>query len=73
MICIAMCSHRTFVPPGEVLEMTHVARGLDKDGTLQFDVLLKGDIPEISPVSDIVLLPYVEDYIQTGPGKYCVV
>lgn len=53
---------------GEVLKMTHIARGLDENGVLQVDVILNGQIPEFPEVADIQVLPYTEDYIQTGPG-----
>uniref|UniRef100_A0A8C7JTX3 Hemicentin 1 n=1 Tax=Oncorhynchus kisutch TaxID=8019 RepID=A0A8C7JTX3_ONCKI len=48
---------------GEILRMTHVARGLDSDGALLLDIVLNGHILQL-PSND-----YTEDYIQTGPGQ----
>ena len=54
--------------PGEVLKMTHIARGVDVDGVLDIDVIMSGDVPVIPDGAKIVVLPYTEDYVQTGPG-----
>ncbi|XP_035222665.1 hemicentin-1-like isoform X3 [Stegodyphus dumicola] len=54
---------------GEILFMTHVARGLDKRGNLLVDIVISGEIPDIPTASTVVLHPYFEDYIQTGPGS----
>ena len=54
---------------GEILQLTHIARGLDKDGILQIDMIIEGDVPQLPHKAKIILLPYVEDYIQTGPGN----
>uniref|UniRef100_A0A8B9H722 Hemicentin-1 n=1 Tax=Astyanax mexicanus TaxID=7994 RepID=A0A8B9H722_ASTMX len=48
---------------GEILRMTHVARGLDTDGALLLDIVVNGHILQL-PSND-----YTEDYIQTGPGQ----
>ena len=53
---------------GEVLKMTHVARGVDNHGTLQLDIIIDGYVPILPEDAHIVVMPYVEDYIQTGPG-----
>jgi len=48
--------------------MTHVARGVDDDGTLNVDVVMSGRVPELPPDVPVTVLPYTEQYIQTGPG-----
>ena len=53
---------------GEILKMTHVARGIDADGVLNVDVIMSGEVPVLPDHANIVVLPYTEDYIQTGPG-----
>ena len=53
--------------------MTHVARGVDDDGTLNVDVVMSGRVPELPPDVPVTVLPYTEQYIQTGPGlSLCV-
>uniref|UniRef100_A0A8C1GCV3 Hemicentin-1 n=1 Tax=Cyprinus carpio TaxID=7962 RepID=A0A8C1GCV3_CYPCA len=54
---------------GEILRMTHVARGLDSDGALLLDIVLNGHILQLPSNADISLKDYTEDYIQTGPGQ----
>ncbi|NWV14221.1 HMCN1 protein, partial [Ptilonorhynchus violaceus] len=50
---------------GEVLRMTHVARGLDADGALLLDVVVSGHVLQLQ----VLFQDYTEDYIQTGPGQ----
>uniref|UniRef100_A0A673IBQ3 Hemicentin-1 n=1 Tax=Sinocyclocheilus rhinocerous TaxID=307959 RepID=A0A673IBQ3_9TELE len=54
---------------GEILRMTHVARGLDSDGALLLDIVVNGHILQLPTNADISLKDYTEDYIQTGPGE----
>ncbi|GFS46965.1 hemicentin-1 [Trichonephila inaurata madagascariensis] len=54
---------------GEVLYMTHVARGLDRRGKLLIDIVISGEVPDLPKESEVILHPFVEDYIQTGPGS----
>ncbi|XP_053542916.1 hemicentin-1 isoform X1 [Ictalurus punctatus] len=54
---------------GEILRMTHVARGLDTDGALLLDIVVNGHILQLPSNADIGLKDYTEDYIQTGPGQ----
>ncbi|TRZ22552.1 hypothetical protein HGM15179_004536 [Zosterops borbonicus] len=54
---------------GEILRMTHVARGLDKDGALLLDVVVSGYVLQLQSVADVSVKDYTEDYIQTGPGQ----
>src|SRR5688572_12758585 len=53
---------------GQMLNMVHYARGLDNDGILQVDTFANGEIPNLPDGAKIVLMPYEEDLIQTGPG-----
>lgn len=39
--------------PGEILRMTHVARGLDTDGTLLLDVVVSGHVLQLQSVADV--------------------
>ncbi|KAI5614770.1 hemicentin-1 isoform X1 [Silurus asotus] len=54
---------------GEILRMTHVARGLDTDGALLLDIVVNGHILQLPSNANIGLKDYTEDYIQTGPGQ----
>ncbi|XP_028301363.1 hemicentin-1 isoform X2 [Gouania willdenowi] len=54
---------------GEILRMTHVARGLDSDGALLLDIVVNGHILQLHSHADISVKDYTEDYIQTGPGE----
>ncbi|XP_072199268.1 hemicentin-1 isoform X3 [Excalfactoria chinensis] len=54
---------------GEVLRMTHIARGLDSDGALLLDVVVNGHVLELQPLANINMKDYTEDYIQNGPGQ----
>uniref|UniRef100_A0A2C9K848 Hemicentin-1 n=1 Tax=Biomphalaria glabrata TaxID=6526 RepID=A0A2C9K848_BIOGL len=53
---------------GEVLKMSHYISGTDSKGNLQFDVIIRGEVPELGPFKNIHLRPFQEEYIQTGPG-----
>ena len=49
--------------------MTHIARGVDDQGVLQIDVIISGEVPVLPDQASVRVMPYVEDYIQTGPGE----
>ena len=49
--------------------MTHNSRGIDENGVLQVDIVLNGNVPILPPMAEIHVLPYTENYIQTGPGQ----
>ncbi|KAJ8379625.1 hypothetical protein SKAU_G00004030 [Synaphobranchus kaupii] len=53
---------------GEILRLTHVARGLDAEGVLLVDIVINGFIPQILSGSHISLQEFDESYVQTGPG-----
>ena len=48
--------------------MMHIARGVDSQGVLHVDIALTGEVPVLPDTAQIIVLPYTEDYIQTGPG-----
>ena len=49
--------------------MMHVARGVDSQGVLHVDIAVNGNVPVLPDTAQIIVLPYTEDYIQTGPSK----
>ncbi|KAK3087485.1 hypothetical protein FSP39_006555 [Pinctada imbricata] len=54
---------------GEILKMSQYASGLDENGVLQVDIIVRGSAPEFRPSDTISLSPYRENYIQTGEGS----
>uniref|UniRef100_A0A8C3PW12 Hemicentin 1 n=1 Tax=Chrysolophus pictus TaxID=9089 RepID=A0A8C3PW12_CHRPC len=54
---------------GEVLRITHIARGLDSDGALLLDVVVNGHVLQLQPLANVNMKDYTEDYIQIGPGQ----
>ncbi|XP_069093155.1 hemicentin-2 isoform X1 [Pleurodeles waltl] len=55
---------------GELVRITHIARGLDSEGALLLDLVINGFIPEsLSSLSSVVVQDFSERYIQTGPGQ----
>ncbi|MEE6525782.1 hypothetical protein FKM82_026024, partial [Ascaphus truei] len=54
---------------GELLRVTHIARGLDTEGTLWFDIVINGFVPEAVASSDVALQEYSETYVQTAAGQ----
>ncbi|KAM9212162.1 hemicentin-1 [Dugong dugon] len=54
---------------GEILRMTHIARGLDSDGALLLDIVVSGYVLQLQSPADVTVKDYTEDYIQTGPGQ----
>lgn len=50
--------------PGEVLRMTHVARGLDSDGALLLDVIVSGHVLQLhSPAEVSVKVTYYKSFM----------
>ncbi|XP_076984267.1 hemicentin-2 [Tamandua tetradactyla] len=64
-------SHVEFAT-GELLTMTQVARGLDPNGLLVLDMVVKGIIPKSLAESDLQMQDFQEHYVQTGPGRLFV-
>ncbi|XP_040215726.1 hemicentin-1 isoform X1 [Rana temporaria] len=54
---------------GEIMRITHNSRGLDADGFLLVDTVVKGYIPQLPISTNIKLKGYTEDYVQTGLGQ----
>ncbi|XP_062570988.1 hemicentin-1-like isoform X1 [Saccostrea cucullata] len=54
---------------GEVVKMSQYSNGVDEDGVLQIDVIVRGEVPDLSQGSGVELTPYYENYIQTGQGN----
>ncbi|XP_041428394.1 hemicentin-2 isoform X1 [Xenopus laevis] len=54
---------------GELLRVTHIARGLDTEGTLWLDIVINGFVPVALASSDLIPQEYTETYVQTGPGQ----
>ncbi|XP_059849711.1 hemicentin-1-like [Hypanus sabinus] len=54
---------------GEILRMTHVARGVNAEGVLLFDIVINGNIPRILTSADVAVKDFSESYVQTGPGQ----
>uniref|UniRef100_A0A3Q2Y4I9 Hemicentin 2 n=1 Tax=Hippocampus comes TaxID=109280 RepID=A0A3Q2Y4I9_HIPCM len=54
---------------GEVLRLTHVARGLDSEGVLLLDIVINGYVPPSLTTSHLSLQEFDESYVQTGQGQ----
>ncbi|XP_014015728.2 hemicentin-1 [Salmo salar] len=54
---------------GEILRLTHVARGLDSEGALLIDIVINGFVPPTLSTSHLNLQEFDESYVQTGPGQ----
>ncbi|XP_073692711.1 hemicentin-1 [Garra rufa] len=54
---------------GEVLKLTHVARGLDAEGALLVDIVINGFVPPMLLTSNLNLQEFDESYVQTGSGQ----
>ncbi|XP_056668537.1 hemicentin-2 isoform X2 [Monodelphis domestica] len=57
---------------GELLHLTQVARGLDRDGLLLLDVVVNGFIPEALALAQLQVQDFQERYVQIGPGQLYV-
>nr|XP_022322237.1 hemicentin-1-like isoform X1 [Crassostrea virginica] len=53
---------------GEIVKMSQYASGVDEEGVLQIDVIVRGEVPDLSNGMELTLTPYYENYIQTGQG-----
>ncbi|KAF7658577.1 hypothetical protein LDENG_00010770 [Lucifuga dentata] len=54
---------------GEILRLTHVARGLDSEGVLLIDIVINGFIPPSLSSSHQSLQEFNESYLQTSQGQ----
>ena len=48
--------------------MSHYSKGVDSDGKLQLDIVLRGNVPDISESQIVRISPYWEQYTQSGQG-----
>ncbi|XP_049688139.1 hemicentin-2 [Accipiter gentilis] len=54
---------------GEVLRVTHLARGTDAAGALLLDSVISGSVPESIGEAAVLLQDFSERYVQTGAGQ----
>ncbi|XP_068771088.1 hemicentin-2 [Struthio camelus] len=54
---------------GELLRITHAARGVDAVGALLLDSAISGSVPESVAEAVVLLQDFGERYVQTGPGQ----
>ncbi|XP_062273055.1 hemicentin-1 [Scomber scombrus] len=54
---------------GEILRLTHVARGVDSEGVLLIDIVINGFVPPSLSTSHLSLQEFDESYVQTGQGQ----
>ncbi|CAJ1068041.1 hemicentin-1 [Xyrichtys novacula] len=54
---------------GEILRLTHVARGVDSEGVLLIDIVINGFVPPSLTSSHLSLQEFDESYVQTGQGQ----
>ena len=59
---------RILTAVGEVVRMTHVGSGVDMNGRFKVDIQVQGYVPMLPNRASIDLMPFYEDYIQTGAG-----
>ncbi|NXT03304.1 HMCN2 protein, partial [Jacana jacana] len=54
---------------GELLRVTHLARGMDAAGSLLLDSMIRGSVPESISKATVLLQDFSEHYLQTGVGQ----
>ncbi|XP_025060802.1 hemicentin-2 [Alligator sinensis] len=54
---------------GELLRITHIARGLEAGRELLLDVVVNGFVPESIARAAVLLQAFSEHYVQTGAGQ----
>nr|XP_047909504.1 hemicentin-2 [Anser cygnoides] len=55
---------------GDLLHITHLARGADASGTLLLDSVVSGSVPESIGEATLLLQDFSERYVQTGAGRF---
>ncbi|XP_034234598.1 hemicentin-1-like isoform X2 [Thrips palmi] len=53
---------------GQEMEMRHIGQGVDHAGQLKVDIEVIGEVPYVQPRATIVVQPFSEDFVQTGPN-----
>ncbi|NXI24388.1 HMCN2 protein, partial [Sterrhoptilus dennistouni] len=56
-------------PTGELLRITHLARGADGAGALRLDSVISGSVPESFGDAVVLLQNFSERYVRTGVGQ----
>ncbi|KFQ35273.1 Hemicentin-2, partial [Merops nubicus] len=56
-------------PTGELLRVTHLARGVDATGALLLETVISGSVPERIGDATVLLQDFSDRYVQTGTGK----
>ncbi|XP_074968536.1 hemicentin-2 [Phalacrocorax aristotelis] len=56
-------------PTGELLLVTHLARGVDATGALLLDSVIRGSVPESIGEAAVLLQDFSERYVQMGAGQ----
>ncbi|TRZ13268.1 hypothetical protein HGM15179_013842 [Zosterops borbonicus] len=56
-------------PTGELLRITHLARGSDGAGALRLDSVISGSMPESFGDAVVLLQNFSERYVRTGAGQ----
>ncbi|XP_030317358.1 hemicentin-2 [Calypte anna] len=54
---------------GDLLRVTHLARGVDATGALLLDTAISGSLPESISDATVLLQDFSEHYVQTGMGQ----
>ncbi|KFO99065.1 Hemicentin-2, partial [Calypte anna] len=54
---------------GDLLRVTHLARGVDATGALLLDTAISGSLPESISDATVLLQDFSERYVQTGMGQ----
>ncbi|NXU79543.1 HMCN2 protein, partial [Oreotrochilus melanogaster] len=54
---------------GDLLRVTHLARGVDATGALLLDTAISGSLPESISDATVLLQDFSERYVQTGTGQ----
>ncbi|NXK92248.1 HMCN2 protein, partial [Formicarius rufipectus] len=54
---------------GELLRVTHLARGVDATGALRLDSVISGSVPQSINEAVVLLQDFSERYVQTGVGQ----
>ncbi|KAF1591050.1 UNVERIFIED_CONTAM: Hemicentin-2, partial [Eudyptes robustus] len=54
---------------GELLRVTHLARGADATGTLLLDSVISGSVPESIGEATVLLQDFSERYVHSGAGR----
>ncbi|KAM9176553.1 hemicentin-2 [Mergus octosetaceus] len=55
---------------GDLLRITHLARGADASGTLLLDSVVSGSVPESIGEATLLLQDFSERYVRTGAGRF---